>query len=638
MVLTFNCHTICYGKLHCTQKERIMNQKRRNILTAIVLLLAIVLGACQSNAPNQPVGSTTDTIITGDFTGTAKGFGGEVKVTLSINDDKIIDAKVEGEKETPDIGGKALEVMAKDIVDRNTIEVDAFTGATMTSNGVLEAAAMALESSGLTINDLVKVQVSNVEVQTEYETDILVIGAGGAGLTAANAAQEKGIKDIIVIEKMPFVGGATAQAGGFVGGGSELQKSLGLTGDSPDLIYEDIMRGGENTNNPELVRLMADNMGETLDWLINDLNVPIYDRYPSDFPEHTVQRFFIVEGGSTGLTNTLADEFEKAGGNLLLETKATEFIMDGDAVAGVKAEDKHGNEIIIKAKKTILASGGFGNNLDMLNDDIANAVFYGVASSTGDGHKMAEAIGAKLVLMDYAKMYPQGISMEGTNAGRADPTSCLTTTNNTGAIYVNKEGKRVVDENLDFVSIKKATIPQTEQMIYLVMDQTAFDMWSELVNDYPSPAGRVTYEEQEEWFSKEGGKPIFTRGTLEEAAELAGIDAAVLAETVSNWNGMVTSGEDKEFGREELFELDTDSKFYIVEQRLRFATTLGGVDVNTDLEVKSSSDVIIPNLYAAGEVVGGANGIEAMPGCMLGWSVNSGRFAGYSAAESLLKK
>lgn len=615
-----------------------MNQKRRNILTVIVVILAIILVACQGNATNKPVDSTADSVISGDFTGTAKGFGGEVKVTLSIDDDKIIDVKVEGEKETPDIGGKALEVMAKEIVDRNTIEVDAFTGATMTSNGVLEAAAMALEASGLTINDLAKVEVSNVEVQTEYETDILVIGAGGAGLTAANAAQEKGIKDIIVIEKMPFVGGATAQAGGFVGGGSELQKSLGLTGDSPDLIYEDIMRGGENTNNPELVRLMADNMGETLDWLINDLNVPIYDRYPSDFPEHTVQRFFIVEGGSTGLTNTLADEFEKAGGNLLLETKATEFIMDGDEVAGVKAEDKDGNVITIMAKKTILASGGFGNNLDMLTDDISNAVFYGVASSTGDGHKMAEAIGAKLVLMDYAKMYPQGISMEGTNAGRADPTSCLTTTNNTGAIYVNKEGKRVVDENLDFVSIKKATIPQTDQMIYLVMDQTAFDMWSKLVNDYPSPAGRVTYEEQEEWFSKEDGKPIFTRGTLEEAAGLAGIDAAVLAETVSNWNGMVAAGEDTEFSREELFTFDTESKYYIVEQRLRFATTLGGVDVNTDLEVKNNSDEIIANLYAAGEVVGGANGIEAMPGCMLGWSVNSGRFAGYSAAESLLKK
>jgi succinate dehydrogenase/fumarate reductase flavoprotein subunit len=372
-------------------------------------------------------------------------------------------------------------------------------------------------------------------------------------------------------------------------------------------------------------------------WLIEDLNVPIYDRYPSDFPEHTVQRFFVVEGGSTGLTNTLADEFVKKGGTLLLETRATDFIMDGKSVAGAKALDKDGNEISIKAKKTILATGGFGNNLDMLTADISNAVFYGVASSTGDGHKMAEAIGAKMVFMEYAKMYPQGISMEGTNAGRADPTSCLTTTNNTGAIYVNKEGKRVVDENLDFVSIKKATIPQTDQMIFLVMDQTAFDMWSKLVNDYPSPAGRVTYEEQEKWFNSEG-KPIFTRGTLKEAAELAGIDAGILAETVANWNKMVASGKDTEFGREELYELDTDSKFYIVEQRLRFATTLGGVDVNTKLEVKDNSDTIIPNLYAAGEVVGGANGIEAMPGCMLGWSVNSGRFAGYSAAEALLSK
>lgn len=613
-----------------------MNQKRRNFLTVFVIILAMLFTACQSNTVDQPAG-TDISAVSGDFTGSASGFGGDIEVTLTIEGDRITDAKISGEKETPAIGGLAIERMAKDMVEKNTIEVDAFSGATMTSNGILEAAAKALEQSGLSLADLAKVEISNAPTQTEYETDILVIGAGGAGLTAANAAQEKGINNIIVIEKMPYVGGATAQAGGFVGGGSKLQKELGLTGDSPDLIYEDIMRGGEYTNNPELVRLMADNMGETLDWLIEDLNVPIYDRYPSDFPEHTVQRFFVVEGGSTGLTNTLADEFVKKGGTLLLETRATDFIMDGKSVAGAKALDKDGNEISIKAKKTILATGGFGNNLDMLTADISNAVFYGVASSTGDGHKMAEAIGAKMVFMEYAKMYPQGISMEGTNAGRADPTSCLTTTNNTGAIYVNKEGKRVVDENLDFVSIKKATIPQTDQMIFLVMDQTAFDMWSKLVNDYPSPAGRVTYEEQEKWFNSEG-KPIFTRGTLKEAAELAGIDAGILAETVANWNKMVASGKDTEFGSEELYELDTDSKFYIVEQRLRFATTLGGVDVNTKLEVKDNSDTIIPNLYAAGEVVGGANGIEAMPGCMLGWSVNSGRFAGYSAAEALLSK
>jgi flavocytochrome c len=619
-----------------------MNQKRRILLSIFVIVLTLMMTACQSNTIDQPTVTDTNAgtetnVVSGSFTGTASGFGGDIEVTLTIEGDRITDAKIVGDKETPNIGGLAIERMAKDIVEKNTIEVDAFTGATMTSNGVLEAAAKALEKSGLTVADLAKVETNKVVSQTEYETDILVIGAGGAGLTAANAAQEKGIKNIIVIEKMPYVGGATAQAGGFVGGGSKLQKALGLTGDSPDLIYEDIMRGGEYTNNPELVRLMADNMGETLDWLIEELNVPIYDRYPSDFPEHTVQRFFVVEGGTTGLTDTLADEFVKKGGTLLLETRATEFIMDGNSVAGAKAVDKDGNELTIKAKKTILATGGFGNNLDMLTADISNAVFYGVASSTGDGHKMAESIGAKMVFMEYAKLYPQGISLEGTNTGRADPTSCLTTTNNTGAIYVNKEGKRVVDENLDFVSIKKATMAQTDQIIFLVMDQTAFDMWSKLVNEYPSPAGRITYEEQEAWFNK-GGKPIFTRGTLKEAAELAGIDADALAETVSNWNQMVKAGKDTEFGREELFELDTEGKFYIVEQRLRFATTLGGVDVNTKLEVKDKSDNIIPNLYAAGEVVGGANGIEAMPGCMLGWSVNSGRFAGYSAAEALLSE
>ena len=446
--------------------------KKHRILLWL-LVLALLFTACAQEAKDDATEApateaevpATETEGTGEgsFSGTAKGFGGDVQVTLTIEDKKIVEAVAEGEAETPDIGGKALEQMAADMVTYNTVEVDTFTGATGTSDAVLAAAKQALDASGLALADLVKVDVTEEEVQTEYETDIVVIGAGGAGLTAARAAQEKGIKNIIVLEKMPYVGGASAQAGGFVGGGSKLQEELGMTGDSPELIYEDIMRGGENTNNPEQVRFMAENMGGTLDWLIDDMNVPITQRYPSDFPEHTVQRFFIVDGGSSQLTQTLADGFEEAGGTLLLETKATEFIMDGDAVAGVMAEDKDGNAITVHAKKTILATGGFGNNLDMLTDDISNAVFYGVSSSTGDGHQMAEAIGAKMVLMEYAKLYPQGISMDGTNAGRADPTSCLTTTNNTGAIYVNMEGERVVDENLDFVSIKKATIPQTDQ-------------------------------------------------------------------------------------------------------------------------------------------------------------------------------
>lgn len=624
-----------------------MKMKKYIALMLVCLMVLVPLG-CQQEATTTESISTeaaqtetvTDTEASqesdndGSFTGTAEGYGGEVSVTLTIENGEITAATATGDGETASIGGNAIAEIPQQMVERNSVKVDTYSGATVTSEAILLAAEDALGQAGLSPDDLSSKEVSTAPEQAEYDTDVLVIGAGGAGLTAANAAIERGAENVIVIEKMPFVGGASAQAGGLVGGGSKLQEELGLTGDSPDLIYEDLMRGGYDTNKPELLRLMADNMGETLDWLIEDLNVPINDRYPSDFPEHTVQRFFIVDGGSTSLTDTLANEFENKGGTLLFEMTAKSLLTEDGAVIGAMAEDKHGNEITFNAKKTIIATGGFGNNPDMLSEDVQKAVFYGVASSMGDGHKMAEAVGAHMTFMEYAKMYPQGISMEGTNSGKVDPMSALTTTNSSGAIYVNLEGERVIDENLDFVSIKHATEEQTDQVIFLVMDQAGFDIWSKSMNDQPSPAGHISYEDQEKYFNETGKRPIFARGSVEEAAEIAGIDPTALAQTIADWNTMVDAGEDTSFGREELMQLD-DSKIYIVEQRLRFATTLGGIDVNDKLEALTVDGDIIPNLYAAGEVVGGANGIEAMPGCMLSWAVNSGRFAGYNAVDEL---
>jgi fumarate reductase flavoprotein subunit len=212
----------------------------------------------------------------------------------------------------------------------------------------------------------------------------------------------------------------------------------------------------------------------------------------------------------------------------------------------------------------------------------------------------------------------------------------MMTTQQTGAIYVNKEGKRVINENMDFVSIKNATKEQTDKMIYLIMDQEAWDKWSKLANDDVSPAGRFTFEEQEKWFNTPDGTPIFRRGDkLEEVATSAGIDGTALKATIDSWNKMVSAGNDSEFGRKQLFPLATDGKYYIIEQKLRFATTLGGVRVTEGFQVENTKGGVIEGLYAAGECVGGVHGNESMPTCMLSWAVTSGKLAGEAVAKDL---
>jgi len=580
---------------------------------------------------NEAAKPETPTAAVKSFTGTATGFGGAVTVTLTYTNGVLTGCTAQGAAETAGIGSRAIDTLPAAILAAASADVDGVTGATISSNAVKKAAAQAM---ALAAGAAPEAPTDNKTV----EADLLIIGAGGAGLTAANAALGKGVKKVVVLEKMAVASGASAVAGGLVGGGSKLQKELGLTGDSPDLIYKDLMTGGLNTNNPELLRLFADNQGATLDWLIDVIGAPIHKRYPTDFPEHTVQRFFVADGGSGSIIKSLADKFVAGGGTLLYETRATELTTADGAVTGCVATASDGSTVTVKAKKTVLATGGFGNNPEMLKGDTSKAVFYGVASSTGDGHKMAEAVGAKMVMMEYAKFYPQGISLPGTNTGKAMPLSAMPTTTGSGAIYVNLEGKRVCDENLDFVSIKNATKKQTDTIIFLVMDQKAYDIWSKAASSSASATGRITAEEQETYFTaSKGSKPLFGRGTLVEAADKVGIDASQLAKTVDGWNEMVKAGKDADFGRDELFSLDTTSTYYIVEQRLRFATTLGGVDITANMEVKNTADAVIPNLYAAGEIVGGANGVEAMPGCMFGWAATSGRLVGEYLGDQLAK-
>ncbi|MGE5630948.1 MAG: FAD-dependent oxidoreductase [Caulobacteraceae bacterium] len=613
-----------------------MQSKRKKILTALFLCVFVLMSVMTGFGPN--LNASAAGYKAGTYTSVGNGHNGAIKVEVTFTDSSIKSVRVLSHSETKGISDAAISRIPQKIVEGQTLKVDAVTGASDSSKGILEAVAACVKLAGGNVDALKAAVPANAPAATgktiEKETDVLVIGGGGAGLTAANAALQNGVKNVLLIEKLPAFSGASALAGGLAGGTSELQKSFGLTNDTPEKIFMDLMKGGKFANDARLTWVLANNMGPTVDWLIKNMSVPIEKQF-SNFPEHSVQRSYSVTGGSGNMLNILAKKFTDAGGKIMMETTAQKFIMNGNTVVGVIAKDVNGNTINIKAKKTILATGGFGNNPSMLSDALSGILFYGAASSTGEGINMAKDIGAQLQFMDYAKTYPQGIEVK-PGIGRVATVHSMLTTQKTGAIYVNKEGKRVINENLDFVSIKNATKQQTDKIIFLVMDQKAWDKWSTDANNDVSPAGRFTYEEQEKWFNTPGGTPIFRRGTnLKEVAAAAGIDGTALKETIDNWNNMVKAGKDTQYGRKELFPIDTNGKYYIIEQKLRFATTLGGVRVTEDFKVENTKGEAIPGLYAAGEVVGGVHGYESMPTCMLSWAVTSGKLAGEKVAQEL---
>ena len=330
-------------------------------------------------------------------------------------------------------------------------------------------------------------------------------------------------------------------------------------------------------------------------------------------------------GSGAGAAEAMRNIIAENGTKVLLNTRATELITENGAVMGVIANDDE-TVYTIKADAVLMATGGYGNNKDLLEGDMKNALYYGPVSSTGDGLLMATAIGADTRLLEYGKRYPNGIEVsEGIAKSTINGNIPAWTKS---AILINKEGKRVVNEKASNRTILETELQQTGQELFLVMDQETFETWKDAlgydVDTYLELNGTAT--------------PVFGHGdTLAAAAEAAGIDAEALAATVEAYNGYVEAGEDAEFGRSADYMTMKigDGPYYIVEQKPRFATTMGGLVIDEALEVINTDGAAIPGLFAAGEVVGGVMGDDSPSGANNGWAVTSGKLAAESIAAAL---
>lgn len=563
--------------------------------------------------------------ISGVFSGEGTGYGGTIAVNVTLENSAITGIEVTSSNETQGIGTVAIDKLIPEIIETQSVALDAVSGATRASEGLLAAVTAALESSGADMTGFQTAPEKAVAGETVVQhRDIVVVGAGPAGMTAGIYAAEGGA-DVLVLEKMSTVGGAGAISSGATDSyGSQFAKEKGIE-DSAEQLKADMTTAGHGYNQEDLVDLFIENAGETFDWLVS-LGVEYGDPTPSE--EHSVNRVFLATGSGVSITNAIEKRCEEAGVEILLETKATELITQDGKVTGVKAEGSDGTAYEIYADAVVLATGGYGANSDLLTDSLAATPYYGAACSTGDGHLMAQAVGAELVHMDFGKVYPGGWEYADGKA-KISLGYTLLAVQQEGAIIVNSDGVRTFREGGLNYEFKNAIRSDKNNVNYLVLDAAAFDVWKTAVNS--KQRGNLGSEEDIENAIAANGtsKPvIYHADTLEEVAALAGMDGETLKATVEKWNTYVESGVDEDFGRTTLSRKIGEGPYYLIAEKTRFATTLGGVVINTNFEVHTAEGTVIPGLYAIGEIAFGVNGDDTIQGTPLTWAISSGRLVG----------
>ncbi|WP_373079073.1 flavocytochrome c [Fusobacterium varium] len=558
----------------------------------------------------------------GTYVGEAKGYRGEVKVEVKTSKNKIEEVKVIKNTDTPIISEAAAKKVPEQIVKYQSLRVDGVSGATGTSRALTSAVRNALKNSGADLKELNKKPVieSKKLVKETQKKDVVVIGAGGAGLVAAIEAKNNGAKNVIVLEKMAFAGGNTLISGGeYAAPNNWVQVKKGLK-DSNDAFYNDILKGGDNEGDPKLVRVLADNALSGAEWLKDYINMTFEDRQMF-FGGHSVERS-LVPLGATGveMISKLLAKAEELNIPVLYETPAVELIVDKGRVTGVKALSEDKEYTFLAEDGVILASGGFGSNLEMrvkYNKDVdENILSTNTVGITGDGITMAEKIGAQLEDMPFIQTYPTCDPISGALLYFGDVRLVG------GSILVNQEGKRFVEELERRDVISMAIKKQTGNAAYQFCDEAQVKL---------SGVAEHHADEMNYLFNN---KLLVKANTIKEAADFFGIDAAELEKTVEKYNQYAKDGKDLEFNkRGKLTPFEAKGPFYIMKAVPAVHHTMGGVKIDENARVINTKGEIIKGLYGAGEVTGDIHGTNRLGSDAIADITVFGRIAGQNVVK-----
>ena len=627
-------------------------------VSALAMAAVIAVSLFGYGCGAKSASTSSDAGVSGDFTGTAKGFGGDVSVTLTLTDGAITGCTAEGKDETEGVGSQAIAKMPGEIAESGSIAVDGVSGATVTSTAIKEAAAAALTAAGLNPDDYKTAVENNATAEdSTVDADVVVVGAGGAGMTAAITAAAEG-KSVVILESQSMVGGNSVRATGGMNAGktvyqdeNEFGESAGVektlktaaekyadnetitalaktvseqwaayqanpTGyfDSVELMELDTMIGGKGINDPELVETLCANSADAIDWL-DEHGITLHN--VSSFGGASVKRIHRpvnAEGKTVSVGSymipLLQENCEKAGVKMMLDTTATEILTDANGAAvGVKATGASGETVTVNAKAVVLATGGFGANLDMVvkyKPELKGFMTTNAPGIQGQGIEMAQAIGAATVDMDQIQIHP---TVEANTAALI--TEGL---RGDGAILINEEGQRFIDEVGTRDVVSAAEIAQTGSYSWLVVDQAMADA-SSVIQGYIKKGYTVT------------------GATYDELGKAMGVDAAAFAETMEKWNGYVEAKNDPDFGRTSFANPLNTAPYYAVKVTAGVHHTMGGLKINANTEVLNEKGEVIPGLFAAGEVTGGVHGANRLGGNAVADFTVFGRIAGAAASD-----
>lgn len=553
----------------------------------------------------------------------ADGFHGPVAVEVTIDSGEITDINITSHSETKGIGTKAIDTLPGKIIESQSVAVDGVTGASYTSNAILVAVTKALEEAGADLTKFKsKPEVAKGEDQT-VDADVVIVGAGGAGLTAAIEAKTLGAERVVLIEKMAITGGNTRMSGGeFAAPGNRIQLAEGIKEDSAEQLYEDMYKGGYKLGNSDLIRVIADNALLNTEWLRNYVGVKYRDKQ-SWYGGHKYARTLWPEGDGPVYVDTLQNKAEELGAEIYFLTKAEKLIMDETGrVSGVEAVKEDGSKYTFNAKKgVIITTGGFGANVEMrqkynkkwptLDESIPTTNSPAI---TGDGIVMAEGVGANLVGMEHIQLYPVNNPATG-NYYYMDYARL-----NSTVLLVNKEGKRFVNEKGTRDVISEATLNQTGSMVYELVDATVVKE-QDLEGQYAAEIEQCL---------KQG---VLAIGTIDEVSEHFGVPANAVKESIARYNDLVASGTDTDFGRTDNFNPIGEGPYFMFSSVVSVHHTMGGIEIDTEARVINNKGQAIPGLYAAGEVTGGIHGGNRLGSCAVADTVIFGRIAAESCVE-----
>lgn len=582
----------------------------KRLVAGFLAVLMVLVGCVAAGAEGMTPGT---------YTAEAEGFHGTIKLEVTVDAEAITGIEVVEHSETAGIGEAALPVLVESVLEHQTTGVDSVAGATVTSEAFKAALTDALTQAGADMDKMSQpVEADELEAVT-MEADVVVVGAGAAGLSAGLKAVQDG-KNVIILEKMGVIGGASAMAGsGTMATGSTWQKEDGYE-DSPEQLVEDMMENGHNKNDRATVELFANTIGEAFDWLVDENGAAVpYQR--SGEPT----RSYSGVGRGAGVCQSLCDKFLAEGGTLLLNTPATALIINDGAVTGVMAEGE-GKAYTINAKAVVLASGGYGANDELVPDEYKAFVYAGHAGAEGDAIAMVEPLDADLINMDLINTQPNSMILPSGLGQYCNPG--VSRAYAAGGFMVNQDGERFFNEQANAWDLMQAMKANDAQ--YLIMDQAAFDGF----NAGMTGSKIYTMEDVETWLADDyEGQPVMkTAATLEELADKLGIPADALSASAQAFNEAAASGSADEFGRTPAAAQSEEGPYYALEMHIRYYASLGGLHINDGMQVLNTQQEAIPGLYAAGEVVGGLEGDVYMGGTLFGWAIASGYEAGIAAA------